>query len=211
MLCLLCGHCLCQSYPQGHGSPKGRRAESYHLVLPGLCVRNGPSRHGAPSFTWHIPVVHNPSSQKNLPQFVWLSSWTCSDLARRGACWAPGMFGWLQVTPLPPGELSRHFPWLWFFTCSFCLQCPSVVQTGDIQGFVSCCLGRRVPGYPVWGPVRPISRGGQCAEVCVGGGSPALAQPYLVFVLSDGEVPALDVVPIYRTCSAFSVAPLRAA
>lgn len=56
--------------------------------------------------------------------------------------------------------------------------------------------------------VWPISRDDRCAAACVGGSSPALAQPYLVLVLSDAWVRALDVVPIYRTRSAFSVAPL---
>lgn len=35
-----------------------------------------------------------------------------------------------------------------------------------------------------------------------------LAPPYLALVPSDARVPALEVVPICRTCSAFSVAPL---
>lgn len=86
--------------------------------------------------------------------------------------------------------LSR-FPLLGLVSRSFCLRCPSVVQTGDIQGFVSFFLGRRAPGYTARGLVWPhrgldhLQGWLMCSCVCVGGSSPPLAQLYLVLVLSD--------------------------
>lgn len=146
MLWLLCGHYLCQPYPHSHSALGDCGAEPCCLVLPGGRVGNGPPCDGAPDFTWRVPLVRNalPRTSPSVCVTWLLDTQTCSDPARQGARWAPGMLPWLLVQPshtLLPGELRRlmlpQFPLLWLVSCSFCLQCPDAVHTGDIQGFAS--------------------------------------------------------------------------
>lgn len=150
---------------------------------------------------WSITPL--PSTSPPICVARLLGTQTCSDLARREACWAPGCCGGSScspVAPLLPGELSHHISHP--FGLLAAASVPSI-PAGDIQGFASCVLRTRPPGYPAWGLVPPISRDGRVQMAVLGAAAPALAQTCLVLILSDAEVPAL--VPIDRTRSAFSV------